>query len=50
VPNIESRCNQLKLGHPLREHDIVVKDGQRVLDKEHCCASDRPDFDHELLY
>ena len=34
----------------IREDGIIVRDGQRVLEKEHCCASDRPDFDHELLY
>lgn len=29
---------------------ILVKYGQKTLEREHCCVSDRPDFDHEWLY
>ena len=29
---------------------IRLKDGQKILERAHCCASDRPDFDHEWLY
>lgn len=34
----------------VRSDTMIVKYRNRVLEKEHCCASDRPDFDHELLY
>lgn len=32
----------------VRTDNIIIKDGQRLLENTGCCASDRPDFDHEF--